>query len=265
MKIAISGKGGVGKTTIAGIMARTLAERGFKVLAIDADPNANLGLTLGIPPEVTQKIVPVSENIKLIKEKTGVGPESYGAIFRLSFRVDDIVDNFTIRSPDGVNLLIMGTVKSAGEGCTCPANALIRALLRHILVKRDEFVIVDLEAGIEHLGRGTAEYVDCMLIVVEPNLKSIETAKKIYNLSRELKIKNIFVVGNKIFDKNDESIIKETYGDTGTLLGLIPYDEKIKKADAEGSWSIDFMKNSNGVTKVQELMSKIIEKMSMTL
>lgn len=260
MKIAISGKGGVGKTTIAGIMARTLAERGFKVLAIDADPNANLGLTLGIPPEVVQKIVPISKNIKLIKEKTGVRPESYGTLFRLSFRVDDIVDNFTIRSPDGVNLLIMGTVTSAGEGCTCPANALIRALLRHVLVKRDEFVIVDMEAGIEHLGRGTAEHVDCMLIVVEPNLKSIETAKKIYSLSRELKIKNIFAVGNKIFNTNDESIIKETYGDTGTLLGFIPYDEKIKKADAEGRWSMDFIKNSKGAGKVQELMNEIIEK-----
>ena len=260
MKIAISGKGGVGKTTIAGIMAQTLAKRGFKVLAIDADPNANLGLTLGIPLEVVQKIVPISENSNLIREKTGVGPESYGKIFRLSFRVDDIVDNFAVKSPSGVNLLIMGTVKSAGEGCTCPANALIRALLRHILVRRDEFVIVDMEAGIEHLGRGTAEYVDCMLIVLEPNLKSIETAKKICNLSRELKIRNIFLVGNKIFDTNDEAIIKEAYGDTGALLGFIPYDEKIKKADAEGDWSIDSIRNSEGISKVQELMNKIIDK-----
>lgn len=263
MKVAISGKGGVGKTTIAGIMSRILVKRGFKVLAVDADPNANLGLTLGFPPEVVRKIVPLSENVKLIKEKTGVGPESYGAIFRLSFTVDDIVDEFAMGSPDGVSLLIMGTVRSAGEGCACPANALIRALLRHILVKREEFVIVDMEAGIEHLGRGTAEHVDCMLIVVEPNLKSIETAKRIYTLARELRIRNVFVVGNQVLDENDEAIIKKAYGDTGGMLGFIPYDERIRRADAEGKWLIDL--DSEAAAKIRELTNMLIEKTAITL
>jgi CO dehydrogenase maturation factor len=146
----------------------------LKVLAIDADPAPNLALTLGISLEEAKKIVPISENTQLIESKTQTG---IAGVYNLSFSVEDIIDNFSVKSPYGINLLVMGTVRSAGAGCMCPANAVVRALLHHLLVKRDEAVVMDLEAGIEHMGRGTAEYVETMLIVTDPSLKSLETTE----------------------------------------------------------------------------------------
>lgn len=260
MKIAVSGKGGVGKTMIAGILARTLVQKGFRVLAIDADPNANLALTLGIPPSEAGKIVPLSENADLIEKKTGVKPESYGGVFRLSFAVDDIFDNFSIRSPDGVYLLVMGVVKSAGGGCMCPANALVRALLRHLLMKRTEAVVVDMEAGTEHLGRGTAESVDAMLVVAEANLKALETAKKVYNLSKELGIREAFIVGNKVAGPLDEDMIRQFCDDNGLpLLDLIPYDEEMRRADAQGKSLVDFSSPSKGMLAIQKMGEKLLK------
>ncbi|MFQ5836557.1 MAG: AAA family ATPase, partial [Candidatus Bathyarchaeia archaeon] len=191
MKIAISGKGGVGKTLVAGVLADFFAKKGFKVLAIDADPSPNLALTLGIPLDEANKIVPVSENTQLLESKTRT---SFPGVYRLSFTVDDIVEKFGVKSPYGMNLLVMGIIRSAGEGCTCPANAVIRELLRHLIVERDEVVVMDMEAGVEHMGRGTARHVDIMLIVADSSLKSLETAKKIYGLATEAGIKNAFIV-----------------------------------------------------------------------
>ena len=260
MKIAVSGKGGVGKTTIAGVLARTLVHRGFKVLAIDADPNANLALSLGISPNMAEKIVPISENADLIEEKTGVRPGSSGSVFRLSFRVDDILDNFSLKSPDGVNLLVMGAVKAAGGGCMCSANALVRSLLRYLLVKRDEAVVVDMEAGTEHLGRGTAEAVDVMLVVTEANLKALETAKRVYKLSEELGIKRIFIVGNKVVGPSDEDMIRRFCDDNDLpLLELIPYDEEMRQADARGDTLIDFSSSSKGISAIQKMGEKLLK------
>ena len=256
----MSGKGGVGKTTIAGVLARTLVHVGFRILAIDADPNANLALTLGIPPSEAEKIVPISENADLIEEKTGVRPESYGGVFRLSFKVDDIFDNFSLRSPDGVYLLVMGAVKSAGGGCMCPANALVRSLLRHLLMKRDEAVVVDMEAGTEHLGRGTAEFVDVMLVVTEANLKALETAKKVYKLSKELRIREVFIVGNKVAGPSDEDMIRQFCNDSFLpLLELIPYDEEMRRADAQGKALIDFPSPSKGMFAIQKMSEKLLK------
>jgi len=259
LKIAISGKGGVGKTTIAGILARILSRKGVNVLAIDADPSANLGLTLAIPKDVLNGIIPISENYALIEKKTGARLDSYSVVFRLSFRVDDIVEKYTIKSPDGVNLLVMGSVKGAGEGCACPANALIRSLLRHLIVKRNEAVIVDMEAGVEHLGRGTAEHVDCMLIITEPTVKSMEVAKKIYDLAGKLKIPKIFLVGNKIITEKDKKILS-TLDRAKKIIAFVPFDERIKHADAVGNWQIDIDEPSPGISKIQELLEILIEK-----
>jgi CO dehydrogenase maturation factor len=254
MKIAVSGKGGTGKTTISAILARAFMQRGFKVLAIDADPNANLALSLGIPPEEAEKIIPISENSNLIEEKTGVKPESYGMVFRLSFRVDDIVEKFSVNSPEGVPLLTMGVVRSAGEGCMCPANALIRALLRHLLTKRKEVVVVDMVAGLEHLGRGTVEYVDAILIVSDANLKSLETAKRIYRLSKDMGLKKVFSVGNKVIDDSDERVIRQFFADNAIpLLGLIPYDEEIRRTDAKGGTLIDISNPTSGVLSMMRI------------
>lgn len=261
MKIAVSGKGGTGKTTISALLARIFLQRGFKVLAIDADPNTTLAFSLGITPEEADKIIPISENSNLIEEKTGVKPDSSGSIFRLSFRVDDIVQKFSVESPVGVPLLIMGAVKFAGQGCMCPANTLIRALLRHLLTKREEVIVVDLVAGVEHLGRGTVEYIDVMLIVCEPNLKSLETAKRIFRLSNELALRNIFAIGNKVCDDADEKRIKQYLQKNKIpLLGFVPYDEEIKRTDAIEGAVIDISNPTIGVKNIIQIGEQLLKK-----
>ncbi|MBS7637252.1 AAA family ATPase, partial [Candidatus Bathyarchaeota archaeon] len=166
MKVAVCGKGGVGKTLVAGGLAYAFAKKNFKTIAIDADPSPNLALTLGLSSDEASRILPISENKQLIEAKTGTG---YAGVFRLTFTVDDIVREYAVMTPLGVNLIVMGTVRSVGAGCTCPANAVVRSLLRHLIVERGEAVVLDMEAGVEHMGRGTARHVDVMLIVADAN------------------------------------------------------------------------------------------------
>jgi len=258
--VAVSGKGGVGKTLIAGVLAEFLVRKGFKVLAIDADPAPNLALTLGIPREEANKIVPISENRELIESKTKTG---FGGVYRLSFTVDDIIEKFAVKSPYGVNLLVMGTVRSAGEGCTCPANAVIRALLQHLFVARDEAVVMDMEAGVEHMGRGTARHVDMMLIVADPGMKSLETVKKIYGLAREAGIKEAFLVGNKVAEKRGEESIREfATSNRIPLLGLIPYDDVLLKADMLGETPLKYADNSKSLATIHRLGERLVEEVA---
>jgi CO dehydrogenase maturation factor len=232
LKLAVSGKGGVGKTFVAAGLAYFLAKKGFKVLAIDADPTPNLALTLGVRYEEANRIVPISENQRLISEKTGAG---FGGVYRLTFTVDDIVRDFSYLSPLGVSLLVMGTVRSAGSGCMCPANAVIRALLRHLIVERDEAVVIDMEAGIEHFGRGTAEHVDMMLAVADSSLKALETVKRVSRLAFDMGVAHMFLVGNKVHSQEDRARIERFASEVSLeVLGLIPYDEKIVEADRLG-------------------------------
>jgi CO dehydrogenase maturation factor len=256
MKIAVTGKGGVGKTVVAGVLANFFVEKGFKVLAIDADPSPNLAITLGIPLNQANKIVPISENTQLIEQKTSTG---IGGMYRLTFRVDDIVEKFSVKSPYGVNLLVMGTIKLADSGCMCPANAVLRELLRHLLVERDEVVVMDMEAGVEHMGRGTAKHVDTMLIVTEPSLKSMETARKLHGLARDIGVQKIFIVGNKVANSDEAEQIKQfaTYNKF-LLLGLIPYDERILKADMRGETLLEAVKDSSGVATIRKIGEELL-------
>jgi len=257
VKIAVSGKGGVGKTFVAGVLADFFAKKGFKVLAIDADPSPNLALTLGIPLDEANKIVPVSENSQLLESKTRT---NYEGVYRLSFTVDDIVEKFGVKSPYGMNLLVMGTVRSAGAGCTCPANAVIRALLRHLIVERDEVVVMDMEAGVEHMGRGTAKHVDTMLIVADSSLKSLETAKKIYRLATEAGIKKAFMVGNKVRDSSEGEMIQRFAAKNKiSILALVPHDETILKADREGETPLKYTEDSKGIAIIQKIGEKLLE------
>lgn len=256
MKIAVSGKGGVGKTFVAGVLTGFFVKKGMKVLAIDADPTPNLALTLGIPLDQANRIVPISENKQLLESKTRT---EFEGVYRLSFTVDDIVEKFGVKSPYGMNLLVMGTVRSAGEGCTCPANAVIRTLLRHLIVERDEAVVMDMEAGVEHMGRGTTRHVDTMLIVADSSLKSLETARKIYGLAAEAGIKNAFLIGNKVRNANEEKTI-ENYATQNKipLLDLIFHDEMILKADREGEAPLKYSEDSKAILTVQEIGEKLV-------
>ncbi|MBL7170609.1 MAG: AAA family ATPase [Candidatus Omnitrophica bacterium] len=221
MKIAFSGKGGVGKTTIASGLALLFSKEGKKVIAIDADPDANLGATLGFSePDKIKAIIDMKE---LIHERTGARPGTTGGFFKLNPRVEDIPEKFFVER-GGIKLLRMGGGKKGGSGCFCPENTFLKALLNHLLIARDDIVIIDMEAGIEHLGRGTASGVDILLIVVEPTSRSIETAFRINKLAGEIGIKKILVIGNKVTGRRDIDFIKGKF--TGIeIIGFICYNK----------------------------------------
>lgn len=232
MKIAVSGKGGVGKTFIAGGLAHGFAERGFKTMAIDADSSPNLAMTLGLSAEQARNIIPISENKSLLESKTDSG---YSGIYRLSFSVDDIVKDYSVKTPLGVNLMVMGTVKSMGAGCMCAPVAVIRALLRHLVVERGEAVVLDFEAGVEHIGRGTAKEVDALLTVADSNLKSLEIAKHIHDMAAAAGMKNLYLIGNRVMNDTQKQAI-QSFADKNNMkiLAFIPFDQGVIDADMNG-------------------------------
>lgn len=255
MKIAVAGKGGVGKTFISGTLARLLARDGYNVLAVDADPNINTASSLGIPSDVAEKIVPLSDNEELIREKTGVAPgKSYGQMFRLTPTVSDIVDKFGVVGPDGVQLLVMGTVKDGGSGCMCPSNALLRVLVQHLLIQREDILVMDMVAGLEHLGRGTARRMDAMLVVVEPRMKSVDTIKRILKLAEDIEVREVLAVGNKIGSEREKRFVEEKMAELGVpIAAYIPRDEAVAEADMLGEAPIDHNPNSAAIMALAEL------------
>jgi len=227
MKIAISGKGGVGKTLLASLLCRAFAAAGYSVLAIDADPDANLAASLGFsnPDDIT----PISELDDLIEERTGARPGQSGSFFKLNPRVDDIPGTYAVEH-DGIRLMVMGRIKRGGTGCYCAEGVLLQALLGHLLLQRDEVVILDMEAGIEHLARGTSRAVDRLIVVVEPGRRSIETAHRIAQLATDIGVKTIAAVGNKIHSQSEKDFITSSLPDM-EFLGFIPYDQALVEAD----------------------------------
>ena len=255
MKFAVAGKGGVGKTFISGTLARLLARDGYNVLTVDADPNINLASTLGIPSEVAEKIVPLSDNDALVEEKTGVAPgRSYGSVFRMTPTVSDIVEKFGVVGPDGVQLLVMGTVKGGETGCMCPANALLRVLIQHLLIQRKDVVVMDMVAGLEHLGRGTARRMNAMLVVVEPRMKSVNTIRRILKLAAEIDVQEVLAVGNKIDSEKERRFIEDRMRELDIpVAAYIPYDPAVAEADMLGEAPLDRDENSPAVKALIEL------------
>lgn len=238
MKIAVTGKGGVGKTTFSSILSFLFASEGKKVISVDADPDANLASALGIPPEEAKKIRPIADIGELIEERTGAKPGSMGGIFKINPKVDDLPEGLGYKI-NGITLLVMGKSKAASSGCYCPENVLLRRLLKHLVVERDEIVIVDMEAGIEHLTRGTAGSVDAFIVVVEPGQRSIQTAGVVRNMAKELGVKKVFVVANKVRGEEDLAFIKHGIGDM-ELAGHITFNDAVMQADIKGASPFSF-------------------------
>ncbi len=231
-KIAITGKGGVGKTTLTALLSYVYAQRGQDVIAIDADPAGNLGLAFGLPTHLDAALKPIAEMEDLIYERTGAQKGTIGGVFRLNPKVDDIPQNFSI-TYRGVRLLRLGTVRAGGAGCLCPENALLKALVTHLLLHRNQTLILDMEAGIEHLGRATAGAVDAFIIVVEPGLRSLGTADQIRRLASEIGIRRFYLVANKTRGPEDETFVREHAGDV-PLLGCLPFSTAAMAADQFG-------------------------------
>jgi CO dehydrogenase maturation factor len=255
MKIAVTGKGGVGKTTFAAVLCRLYAVEGKKVLAVDADPDANLGSALGFSLEELAGITPISKLDELIAERTGAGKESegFGKLFKINPKVDDIPDRFSLEK-NGVKLLLMGTVETGGGGCVCPEHVMLKRLISHLVITRDEAVIMDMEAGLEHLGRGTAEMMDHFIVVVEPGERSIQTLQKLKPLAADLGIKHISVVANKIRNQEDEDFLKSRIPPE-ELLGFIHYRDECAAADRGGLSPFDT--SPELLEEVKSIMKKL--------
>ncbi|MGD9106427.1 MAG: carbon monoxide dehydrogenase accessory protein CooC [Desulfobacterales bacterium] len=251
MKLAVSGKGGVGKTTFSALLIRTLNAQGKRVLAIDADPDANLAAALGIPD--AEKIVPIAEMKELVFERTEAQPGSIGGFFKLNPKVDDLPDSLSAKL-DNIKLMRLGGIKKGGSGCICPESTLLRALMLHIVLARDEVVVMDMEAGIEHLGRATASAVDKLIVVVEPGRRSMDTAGHIKKLASEIGLKNIGLVGNKVRGQKDEEFLKKHLSDF-EFLGFIRHDEALIEADLDGvsPYDVDSIAKMN----VEEMIAKL--------
>jgi CO dehydrogenase maturation factor len=253
MKIAITGKGGVGKTTIAAILARLYADEGRKVLAADVDPDANLGMALGFSPEELEGIVPISKMRALIHERTGASAETFGKFFKINPKVDDIPDRLAIEK-NGVKLLVMGTIETGGSGCVCPEHALLKRVISHLIISRDDVVIMDMEAGLEHLGRGTADSMDQFIVVVEPGERSVQTYRKVVELAADLGIKKVRVVANKVRSTDDEAYLRSRIPPEA-LLGFVHASDEVSAADRAGKSPYEYSRKT--VEEIRSFKARI--------
>jgi len=251
MKIAVTGKGGVGKTTIAAALCFAFAEKGYKVVAIDADPDANLASALGFPEALHP--TPIIALHDLIEERTGAKPGTSGGLFKLNPKVDDLPEKLWVEH-NGIRLMLMGSVKKGGGGCVCPESVLLKSLVQHLILFRKEVVIMDMEAGVEHLGRATAQAVNHFIVVLEPGMRSIETARQIQKLAQDIGVRSIYGIGNKIRKQSDRDFFQGKI-DGIRILAYIPYDEEIIEADVTRS---SMWKEGSGIVReVRGIVSTI--------
>lgn len=254
VKIAFAGKGGTGKTTLASMMIRLLAEDKRQILAIDADPNSNLARSLGFPE--AREIKPIVEMKGLIYERMGIKQDPKASFYKLNPKIDDIPEKF-VKKRSGVNLIVMGTVDAGGSGCVCPESTFLRELLKHLVLNQGEDIVMDMEAGIEHLGRSTAASMDCFLAVVEPTLASIETGLCVRKLAEDLKIKTLFI-GNKVRESHDENWLHEKLG-SDSIVGLVSYCDAMRDIDRAGS-IMDLAQDEKPLLQVKEIKEKLLSR-----
>lgn len=251
MKLAITGKGGVGKTTLTALLAQAYADAGRDVLAADADPSPCLAGALGFPDELRAKLHPIAEMDALIEERTGAKPGTVGGFFTINPRVDDIPERFSVIHR-GVRLLEMGSVDLGGSGCICPESAMLKTLFTHLLFRKDDVLLLDMYAGVEHLGRATVDFVDAMLVVVEPTRRSLGTAAQIKKLANDIKLDRLYLVGNKVRNEDEAKFLEaETPGIP--VLGFLPADLRVQEADRLGIPVYDH------VPSLKEAAGKIVE------
>ncbi|MFZ5857643.1 MAG: AAA family ATPase [Chloroflexota bacterium] len=254
MKLAITGKGGVGKTTLTALLAQAYADAGRQVLAVDADPSPCLAGALGFPDVLREKLSPIAEMDALIEERTGAKPGTVGGFFTINPRVDDIPERFSV-THRGVKLLEMGSVDLGGSGCICPESAMLKTLFTHLLFRNDDILLLDMYAGVEHLGRATVDFVDAMIVVVEPTRRSLGTAAQIKKLANDIKLSRLYLVGNKVRNE-DESKFLEAETPGMPVLGFLPADLKVQEADRLGIPVYDH------VPSLKEAAGKIVDKLA---
>ena len=253
MKLAITGKGGVGKTTLSSTLARLYADEGRTVLAADVDPDANLGLALGLSQEVVDQIVPISKMRTLVEERTGA--TAANKFFKLNPYVADIPDTFS-KDINGVKLLVMGTVDVGGSGCVCPEHVMLKSILSSLTYRKGDVVIMDMEAGLEHLGRGTAMNMDQFIVVIEPGARSVQTYHNVKRLASDLGVKRVRVVANKVRDERDEEFVKNSIP-AEDLLGIIHYNTEVIDADRNGESPYDYSpKAIEEIRKIKEILDR---------
>lgn len=249
----------MGKTTLTVFLAKKFADDGKDVVVVDADPSPNLAIAMGLSEEQRKRIVPIATMLDLIEERTGARPgQTIGGLFNLNPKVDDLLDRFGIETPHRIKLLVLGALKTGGSGCFCPESSLLRALLKHLVVEGKEVFIMDMEAGVEHLGRGTAANVDIMLIVVEASLKSVEIAAQIKKLAKDVGIRKVAAVANKLSSREEESAVERMLEERQIeLLGTIPYEKNIVQAEMNGTSPLTAAGNEIVMEAVGEIKKKM--------
>lgn len=251
MKLAIVGKGGVGKTTLAAALARRLASLGHSVVGVDADPDGNFASALGVADEAVPQ--PIAQMRELILERTEAKDEGAGLMFKLNPEVGDLPERFSVDT-GGVRLLVLGTVELGGKGCMCPEGAVLKALMQHLLLRVEDDVILDMEAGLEHMGRASATGVDAMIAVVEPGMRSVQTATRVQKLAEDIGIQRTFVVANKVRRQEEFDVIKGRFSGQ-TILGMLPYSAELARADLEGrSVDVDDQAFSGSVDRIRQAL-----------
>ena len=253
MKLAITGKGGVGKTTLSSTLARLYADEGRTVLAADVDPDANLGLALGLTQEEVDQIIPISRMRTLVEERTGANEAN--KFFKLNPYVADIPEKYA-KEINGVKLLVMGTVDLGGSGCVCPEHVMLKAILSSLTYRKNDVVVMDMEAGLEHLGRGTAANMDQFIVVIEPGARSVQTYHNVKRLAADLGVKRVRVVANKVRDERDEEFVRSIIP-AEDLLGVIHYNSEVIDADRNGKSPYDYSPTAiEEIRKIKDILDR---------